>query len=56
MIFPMDLMLTGSEFYRIGATTEKALLPTFVLTPETTSRLERGDRTVWAVRSGGCLD
>ena len=32
--------LTGSEFHKVGAATEHALVPTFVLTLGTKSRLE----------------
>ena len=32
MIFPTHLMLTGSEFHRVGVATEKAQVLTFVLT------------------------
>ena len=39
-IFPTHLTLTGSEFHR-----EKALVPTFVLTLETKSRLRLDDRS-----------
>ena len=40
VIFPTDLTLTGSEFHRVGAATEQAVVPTFVLTLRTKSRLE----------------
>ena len=30
VIFPTDVTLTGSEFHRVGAVTEKALVPTFI--------------------------
>ena len=40
--FP-DLTLTGSS--RVGAATEKALVPTFVLTLGTKSTLELDDRS-----------
>ena len=45
VIFPTDLTLTGSEFHRVGAATEKALVPIFVLTLGTKSRLELDDRS-----------
>ena len=38
-MFPTDLTLTGSEFHRVGAATEKALVPTFVLTLGTKTRI-----------------
>ena len=41
-------MLTGSEFHRVGAATEKAVVPTFVLILRTKSKLELDDRS--------CLD
>ena len=31
-ILPSDLTLAGSEFYTVGAATEKALVPVFVFT------------------------
>ena len=31
-LLPSDLTLTGSEFHRVGAATEKARVPAFVLT------------------------
>ena len=31
-LLPSDLTLTGSEFHRVGAATEKACVPAFVLT------------------------
>ena len=31
-VLPSDLTLTGSEFHRVGAATEKASVPAFVLT------------------------
>ena len=40
----LDLTLTVIEFHRVGAATEKALVPTFVLTLGTKSRLELDDR------------
>ena len=30
-MFPTDLRLTGSEFHRVGAASEKALVPTIVI-------------------------
>ena len=36
----MDLMLTGNEFHSVCAATEKALVPTFVLTLGIKSGLE----------------
>ena len=41
----LNVSLTGSEFYRISAVTEKALVPTFVLTVGTISRLELDDQS-----------
>ena len=35
--FPTDFTLTGSEFHRVSAATEKALVPTFVVTLGTKS-------------------
>ena len=49
-IFPTDLPLTGSEFHKVGAATEKALVPTFVLTLGTKSILQLDDQ-----RCLGCL-
>ena len=45
VIFPTDLTLTGSEFHGVGATTKKALVPTFVLKLGMKSRLELADRS-----------
>ena len=45
VIFPTDLTPTGSEFHRVGAATEKALVPTFILTLGTKSRLALHDRS-----------
>ena len=42
-LFPTDLTLTGSEFHRVGAATEIALVSTFVLTLGTKGRLELDD-------------
>ena len=64
VIFPTDLTLTGSEFHRVGAATEKALVPTFVLTLGTKSRLELDDRSCLGClarvssecKYDGCLD
>ena len=64
VIFPTDLTLTGSEFHRVGAATEKALVPTFVSTLGTKSRLELNDRSCLGCLAGvnseckyaGCLD
>ena len=62
-MFPTDLTLTGSEFHRVGAATEKALVPTFVLTLGTKSRLELDDRSLSCLagasskcKYAGCLD
>ena len=44
-IFPTNFTITGSEFHRVGAATEKALGLTFVLTLGTKSRLELDDRS-----------
>ena len=60
----MDLMLTESVFHRVGAATEKALVPTFVLTLITKRRLELDDRSCLGCLAGmtseckcvGCLD
>ena len=45
LIFPTDLTLTGSEFHRVGAATEKALVPSFFLTHGTKSGLELDDQS-----------
>ena len=50
VLFPTHLTLTGSEFHRVGAATETALVPTFVLIRGTKSRLELDDRSCL-----GCL-
>ena len=50
MLFSAALGLTGSEFHRVGAATEKALVPTFVLTLGTTNGLQLDDRSCL-----GCL-
>ena len=50
VIFPTYLKLTGSEFHRVGAATEKALASTFFLTQGIKSRLELYDRSCL-----GCL-
>ena len=63
-IFPIHLTLTGSTFQRVGAATEKALVPTFNLTLATKSRLELDDRSCLGSLAGasieckyaGCLD
>ena len=64
VIFPTYLTLTGSEFHRVGAATEKALVSTFILTLGTKSRLELHDRSCLGCLAGvtgeckyaGCLD
>ena len=61
VIFPTDVTLTGSEFHRVGAATEKALVPKFVLTLGTKSWLELDDRSCLAgvsseCKHAGCLD
>ena len=40
--------ITGSEFHRVGAATEKAPVTTFALTLGTKSRLELDDRSCLA--------
>ena len=63
-IFPTHLTLTGSTFQRVGAATEKALVPTFILILATKSRLELDDRSCLGSLAGtsseckyaGCLD
>ena len=45
MLLPADLTLIGSEFLRVVAATEKALVSTFVLTLGTKSALELDDRS-----------
>ena len=63
MLFPTDLRLTASEFHRVGAATEKTLVPTIVLILGT-KRLEFDDRSCLGCRAGvsseckyaGCLD
>ena len=60
----MDFMLTGSEFHRIGAATEKDLVPTFVLTLGMKSTLALDDRSCLSClaevssecKFAGCLD
>ena len=64
VIFPTDLTPTGSEFHRVGAATAKALVPTFILTLGTKSRLKLDDRSCLGCLAGvsceckyaGCLD
>ena len=64
VIFPTDLTLTGSEFHRVGAATEKALVLTFVLTLGMKGRLELYDRSCLGCLAGvsseckyaGCLE
>ena len=64
VIFPTDLTLTGSEFHRVGAATEQALVPAFALKLGTKSRLGLGDRSCLGCLAGvsseckyaGCLD
>ena len=59
-----DYILTGREFHRIGAATEKALVSPFILTLGTKSRLELHDRSCMGCLAGmsseckyaGCLD
>ena len=63
-MFPTGLTLTGSEFHRVDATTEKALVPLYVITLGTKSRLELDDRSCVCCLAGvsseckyaGCLD
>ena len=63
-IFPTHLTLTGTTFQRVGAATETALVPTFILTLATKSRLELDDRSCLGSLAGtsseckyaGCLD
>ena len=63
-MFPTDLTLTGSEFHRVGAAIEQALVPTFVLTLGTKRRLELDDRSCLGSLAGvsseykytGCFD
>ena len=50
LLFPVDLTLIGSEFYRVSAATEKALVPTFVFTLGIKGGLELDDRSCL-----GCL-
>ena len=40
LLYFKDLILTGSEFHRVGAAIEKALVPIFVLTLGMKSILE----------------
>ena len=47
-----DLTQTGSEYDRVGAATEKALVPTFVLTLGTKGRLELDDRSCQSCLAG----
>ena len=64
IIFPTNLTVIGSEFHRVGAATEKALVPTFDVTLGPKSRLELDDRSCLGclarVRNecnyAGCLD
>ena len=49
-MLPGDLTLTGSEFHKVGAATEKARVPAFVLTLGTESKSEPDDRSCM-----GCL-
>ena len=58
------LTLTGSEFHRVGAATEKGLVPTFVLILGTKTRLKLNDRSCMGCLAGvsieciyaGCFD
>ena len=57
-------MLSGSEFHRVGAASEKARVSAFVLTMGTESKLEPDDRSCLGCLAGasieckyaGCLD
>ena len=42
-MFPADLMITASEFHKVGAATKKALIPMFVSTLGTKGRSEIDD-------------
>ena len=61
---PTYSTLTGSEVHRVGAAIEKALVPIFVLTLGTKSRLELDDQSCLVCIVGvssecqyaGCLD
>ena len=46
------LTLTGSEYHRVGPVTEKALVPTFVLTLGTKSTLELDDQSCLCCLAG----
>ena len=56
--------MSGSEFHRVGAATEKARVPAFVLTLGTESKSEPDDRNCQGCLAGvsieckyaGCLD
>ena len=48
----ISITLTGSEFHRVSAATEKALVPTFVLTLGTKCRLKLDDRSCLGFLAG----
>ena len=50
------LTLTGSTFHRVGAATEKSLVPTFNLTLATKSRFELDDRSCLGSLAGASSD
>ena len=56
IIFPTDVTLTGCEFHRVGAASKHALLPTFVLTLGTKSRLELDYRSCTGCLAGVCSE
>ena len=55
-IFLADVTLSGSEFHRVGAATEKARVSAFVLTLGTESKPEPDDRSCLGCLAGVILN
>ena len=49
-------MLSGSEFHRVGAATEKARVPAFVITLGTESKSEPDDRSCLGCLAGVSIE
>ena len=55
-MFLADFTLSGSEFHRVGAATEKARVPAFVLTLGTESKPEPVDRSCLGCLAGVSIE
>ena len=55
-LFLGDFTLSGSEFQRVGAATEKARVPAFVLTLSTESKSEPDDRSCLGCLAGVSIE